>query len=199
MTHSLPKSYESWVSEQAIQASEALNEEVVSSEEFLRLRIGADVPVLLPLQQLTEVLSISENQMMPMPHMPAWMMGIYNWRGEILWVADLGYLCGFTPWYQSPTHRSSYSTVVLNLADRSAHSHSAHPTSVKGQFIGLVVQQIEDMEWCNLTEIQLSSPVPISQKLIELAVGYWQKLDGTVLTILSGEKLLSAIAHHSSV
>ncbi len=185
MANSLPDPYQMLVlpSESTSQAS------TTSGEEFLRLRIGDNVPVLLPIQQLVEVLSIPEHQIMPMPHMPAWMMGIYNWRGEILWVADLGYLCGLTPWYQYPIHRSTYSAIILNLID-----HSQDSTLTKAHVLGLVVQQVEDMERCNLDEIQSLSPVPISSILTQLSAGYWQKSDGTVSTILSGEKLLSIIS-----
>lgn len=191
MTHSLPEAPENWVqpSEPTFQAAET------PTEEFLRLRIDPNASVLFPLQQLTEVLSIPENQIMPIPHMPAWMMGIYNWRGEILWVADLGYLCGFTPWYQSPTHRSTYSAVVLHLIDDASQSTSSQATA-KSQFLGLVVQQIEEMEECRSNEIHLLSPVSIPPRLTELAASYWQKPDGNVLPVLDGKRLLNTIACH---
>ncbi|NJO79827.1 MAG: hypothetical protein HC827_15820 [Cyanobacteria bacterium RM1_2_2] len=80
--------------------------------EFLRLRLTPQVPVLLPIQQLTEVLNVPEYQIMPIPDLPAWVMGVHNWRGEILWMIDSGHLCGLDPWYQQPMSRSVHSAVV---------------------------------------------------------------------------------------
>jgi positive phototaxis protein PixI len=160
-----------------------------ASEQFLRLRIGIDLPVLLPIQQVAEVLTIPEFQIMPVPHLSAWIMGVYNWRGEILWMVDLGHLCGLHPWYQRPLHRSAHAAVILNLLEPSA-SHTRLP---KGQLLGFVVQQVEEIEQCSSNEIQPLPPVSIPPKLAQIAAGYWQKPDQTVLAVLDGITLLSAV------
>lgn len=179
-----PASLQSHLFDQLLTGSTALKP---AGEQFLRLRIGADVPVLLPVQQLTEVLSIPDSQIMPIPQMPAWMMGIYNWRGEILWIADLAHLCGLAPWYEYPIHRSSHAAVILNVPIASDRAPSS-----KGP-LGLVVRQVEDMEWCSLDDVQFSQPPMIPAQLAAFAAGYWQKPDGTSLTILDGKNLLRAI------
>jgi positive phototaxis protein PixI len=156
-----------------------------ASEQFLRLRLAADIRVLLPIQHLTEVLTISEGQIIPISHMPAWVMGVYNWRGEILWMVDLGHLCGLAPWYQQSASRSAHSAVVLNVVDSSATA------SAKGEVLGLVVSQVEDIEWCHRDEIQALSSTPIKPELERFAGGYWQQSEHETLVILDSSAILN--------
>jgi len=157
-------------------------------EQFLRLQLGAKTPMLLPVQQLTEVLTIPENQIMPIPYMPAWVMGVYNWRGEILWMIDLGHLCGLAPWYESPTYRSTHLAVVLNLLEPAVNSPGV------AQTLGLVVQRIEDIECCPLQAIQPWPPANIPLELIPFAAGYWQSSEQESLAILDGRAILQRIS-----
>ena len=151
-------------------------------EQFLRLRIGLNSPVLLPMQQLTEVLTILEHQIMPIPHLPAWAMGVYNWRGEMLWMIDLGHLCGLEPWYESPAG-STQAAVVLSLREHSGLS----------QTLGLVVRQIEDIESCPVQAIQ-RPPAAIPPPLKPFAAGYWQKSAQESFAILDGAMILQSIS-----
>jgi positive phototaxis protein PixI len=168
----------------AFDSTESIPAHTHASEQFLRLRLAND-RVLLPIQHLTEVLTISEGQIIPIPHMPAWVMGVYNWRGEILWMVDLGHLCGLAPWYQHAASRSTHSAVVLNIVDSSATA----PT--KGEVLGLVVGQVEDIEWCHCNSIQSLSSTPIKPELEQFASGYWQRSEKETLVILNGIAILN--------
>lgn len=86
-----------------------------TSEQFLRFHLLPDTTVLLPIQQLTEVLTIPRSQIVPIFQMPTWVMGAYNWRGEVLWIVDLGYLVGLTPGTNGQT--------ILQLIPRSYSKH----------------------------------------------------------------------------
>lgn len=157
-------------------------------DQFLRMYLEPDTPVLLPLPQLVEVLSIAIAQIVPIPHMPAWVMGAYNWRGEILWMVDLGHLCGLTPWYEQATHHSVHSAVVLRIQDDRASSTRARP-----QVLGLVVNRIEEVEWCDPSVIQ---QLPASMVRFELAPflrGYWWKSNDDMLAVLNGEAIIAAM------
>lgn len=149
-----------------------------TSEPFLRLYLP-EMSVLLPVQQLGEVLSIPIGQIVPIPHMPAWVMGVYNWRGEILWMIDLGHLCGLTPWYEQKTHGSTHSAIVLQV-----HSRKTLPTSRKSQILGLVVNQVGDLEWCDPEVIRSVAPSTLMPELAPLLRGYWWQPEGDMLTIL---------------
>ncbi|HEY9829120.1 MAG TPA: chemotaxis protein CheW, partial [Stenomitos sp.] len=112
-------------------------------EPFLRFHLEPDTTGLLPLPQLAEVFNIHISQIVPIAHMPSWIRGVYNWRGDILWIADLGHLVGLTPSYQQRRSNLMYTTVVLHSL-----SHSATSTTVKPQLLGVIVNRLEDIEWC---------------------------------------------------
>lgn len=161
-----------------------------NSEQFLRLHLVPDTTVLLPVQQLTEVLTIPIGQVVPIPHMPAWVMGIYNWRGDILWMVDLGHLCGLTPWYQQMTSVSLHPTVVLRVSDAQTRSSSA-----PGLTLGLVVNRVEDIEWCDPNQIQPLAVASVMSGLASFLHGYWWKPNDGTLAVLDGRAILAAMPH----
>ncbi len=157
-------------------------------EQFLRLHLVPDTTVMLPVAQLSEVLTIPLQQIIPIPHMPAWVMGVYNWRGEILWMVDLGHLLGLTPWHQQILTTSTYRAVVLRSAgDRSP------ATKMRSQMLGLVVNQVEEIEWCNPEEIQSPPDSAVTPSLAPFLRGYWLKGNGELMITLDGEAILAEI------
>ncbi|HEY9642791.1 MAG TPA: chemotaxis protein CheW [Coleofasciculaceae cyanobacterium] len=156
-----------------------------TDEQFLRLHL-VDTTILLPVTQLTEVLTVPMGHIVPISHMPAWVMGVHNWRGEVLWMIDLGHLCGLTPWYEQ-TAVSAYSAVVLQI--RVPRTTFAS----KSQTLGLVVNQIGEMEWCNPSVIQ---PLPTSRMPPEIAPflrGYWWNSENEMLAVLDGAAIFEAM------
>ena len=159
-----------------------------NEQQFLRLRLVTDMITLLPVQQLTEVLTIPTSQVVPIPHMPTWVMGVYNWRGEILWMVDLGHLCGLTPWYKQEMYRSTHKAVVLRQSDGMLSSNAA-----KIQMLGLVVNEVEDIEWCDPNVIQLPISSTVTPGLAPFLHGYWWKSDGDMLVFLDGSAIFEAM------
>jgi positive phototaxis protein PixI len=157
-------------------------------EQFLRFHLVPDTTALLPIQQVTEVLTISRGQIVPIFQMPAWVMGVYNWRGEILWIIDLGHLLGLTPWYEQGITASAYKAIVLQT-----HSHQITSTSTKSQMLGIVVNRIEDIEWCNPDWIQSAPSSTVSPEIAQFLRGYWLKSNGEMLAIIDGKSILAAM------
>jgi positive phototaxis protein PixI len=158
------------------------------SEQFLRFHLIPDTTALLPIQQLTEVLTIPSGQIVPIFHMPPWVMGIYNWRGEILWMVDLGHLMGLTPWHEQAFSASAYTAVVLQI-----RSNQATPTNVKNQMIGLVVNRVEDIEWCNPDLIRSPLSSTVTPELVPFLRGYWLKSNGEMLLVIEGQAITAAM------
>lgn len=157
------------------------------SEQFLRFRLGEDTAAIVPIAQLTEVLSIPLGGIIPIPHLPGWVMGVFNWRGEILWTVDLGHLVGLTPWHQQAiSSYSNHKAIVL-------HGHSRTQIRAKNQMLGLVVSQVEGIEWCNPDEIQSPPSSAIAPELVPFLRGYWVKSDGEILVALDGEAIIAAM------
>lgn len=153
-----------------------------ASEQFLRCHLAPDALVMLPISQLTEVLKIPVGQITPIPHLPAWVMGVHNWRGEILWMVDLGHLLGMTPWHQQTVSTSSYTAAILSATD-----------GAESRTLGLVVTQVQDIELCDPGQIQSPPPSAITPELAPFLQGYWLKSDGEMLACLNGNAILAAM------
>jgi positive phototaxis protein PixI len=162
-------------------------------EQFLRLHLVPNTPVLLPLHQLVEVLSIPSAQIVPIPHMPAWVMGAYNWRGDVLWIVDLGHLCGLTPWYAQASSKSTQSAVILRIQDHRHSSRQAAPQKAKIHILGLVVDRIGDVEWCDPAVLQQLPPFTVSSQMAQFLQGYWWKSNDDMLAVLDGEAIVAAM------
>ncbi|MBE9179137.1 chemotaxis protein CheW [Oculatella sp. LEGE 06141] len=161
---------------------------VPGTEQFLRLNLFSDTTVLLPVELLSEVLTIETGQIVPIPHLPGWVMGVYNWRGDVLWMVDLGHLCGLVPWYRQSSNLSNFSAVVMQSGDRRTASAQA-----KNQMLGLVVNRVEDIEWCDPTLIQPLPPSTVTPEFARFLWGYWWKPGGDMLAVLNKDAILTAM------
>ena len=155
-------------------------------EQFLRLLLLPDTTLALPVRYLLEVLTVPVQQVVPIPHLPPWVMGVHNWRGEILWMVDLGHLLGLTPWYQQTVNRSEFSAIVLH--HRAANSRSDR------RLLGLVVHEVDDMEWCNPKDIKSLPPSAISPGMVPFVQGCCWKPDGGMLTVIDGAAIFQAMS-----
>ncbi|MCP2728098.1 chemotaxis protein CheW [Limnofasciculus baicalensis] len=159
-----------------------------ASEQFLRLHLIPDTTALLPIQQLIEVLTIPIGQIVPIAHIPSWVMGVYNWRGEILWMVDLGHRIGLPPWHQQKMGISTHTAVVLHI-----RSDQRTSTNSKSQMLGLVVNRVEDIEWCNSDLIQSPLSVSITPQLAPFLRGYWLKSTGEMLIVIDGKAIMAGM------
>ncbi|MEA5508454.1 chemotaxis protein CheW [Crocosphaera sp. UHCC 0190] len=179
-------------SSNSLLTSQAYSQKVLSErnqlEQFLRFHLVPDTTLLLPVSQLTEVLSIPLGQIVPIPQMPPWVMGVYNWRGEILWMVDLGALLGLTPHARQTQVTPIYRAIVLqSVAD------SSTVAKVHRQLLGVVVSRVEDIEWCNPSEIQSPTGASVTANLAPFLRGYWLQPQGDMLMVLDGESILAAM------
>jgi positive phototaxis protein PixI len=162
-------------------------------QPFLRFGLVANTTALLPVHQMTETLAIATNEIVPIPNMPAWVMGIHNWRGEILWIVDLGHLVGLEPLYQYATNRPTYTAIVIHEAPQMPGRQPAARQISDRKVLGLVVNQVEDMEWCNPDLIQSPPASAVSLELVPFLRGYWLKSNSEILLVIDGKAILAAM------
>jgi positive phototaxis protein PixI len=151
-------------------------------EQFLRFAIAPSTKGLMSISQMSEVLTIDCGQILRMPHMKPWVMGAYNWRGAIIWMLDLGRLLGLPPLHQPENARSSYKAIVVYLPLQSDRCD----LSADRRALGLVVSQIEDIEWFDPASIQALPPSSGTESLPFLR-GYYLSTDGEALAVFDGE------------
>jgi positive phototaxis protein PixI len=111
---------------------------------YLNFQITTQHLGMLPTDQLVEVITLAPQQIIPIPEMPPNVLGVYNWRGEVIWIIDSALIVGPTP------------TPTIKHAILISHEN---------QVIGLIVQHINQMIWCNPSDIQ--SPPPTAAKPID--------------------------------
>lgn len=161
-------------------------------QQFLRFHLMPDMTAMLPVQQITEVLTIPTTQVVPIPHMPAWVIGVYNWRGEILWLVDLGQLLGLAS-YQQVVSRSSYTAVVIHDSQQVPGKQQIANQKTGKKMLGLLVSRVEDMEWCDPGTIQSPPATAVTPELVQFLRGYWLKSNNDILVVLDGDSIMAGM------
>ena len=159
-----------------------------TKQQFLRFSLDPEVRVMLPIAQITEVLKIQLGQIVPIPHLPAWVMGVYNWRGDILWMVNLGHLLGRSSADITSTALAigprNCSVVVLSPHKSTSIANDIH--------LGLVVYRVEDIEECELTEVRPSAN-QTATRIADFASGYWHKSATEMVAVLDGNAIALAM------
>lgn len=75
------------------QESSAATEE----QRFLRCRLGSQDTILIPLTDIQSVFKTHLAAIVPVPDMPEVVLGVHNYRGEMLWMVDLKAQLGLEP------------------------------------------------------------------------------------------------------
>ncbi|MEL7085503.1 MAG: chemotaxis protein CheW [Cyanobacteria bacterium P01_A01_bin.3] len=103
---------------------------------FLRFQLGQET-ALIPLAQATEILPLEPVDILPVPAVPNWVLGVHDWRGELLWLLDLERLVGLP---SVCSHQS------LNRSRARSAQLQGVVVRVNHQSLGVVVRSIADIE-----------------------------------------------------
>lgn len=152
---------------------QAINASLEEGEKFLRFQLGAEGIALLPLNIIKQVMQVSVAEILPVPQMPGCVLGIYNWRGEMLWLVDIGQLLGFSPLSGS----ENVMAIAIQIQDKT---------------LGLVVRQINDIERHQLDQINVPSIGLFAPELMPYLQGYLIGANQEVLMVLNGEAIANA-------
>ncbi|MEL6494338.1 MAG: chemotaxis protein CheW [Cyanobacteria bacterium J06623_7] len=154
--------------------------------QHLKFKLYPDTSAMLPIEQITEVLKLQLRQITPIPQMPSWVMGVHNWRGDILWMFDLGAFLGLDSWYQHQHQRSQHAAIILSPERRGqSEGHKLH--------LGLVVADIEDLEHCQPGAIQAAVGSQVNSRLANFLQGYWLKSAEEMILALDGRAIAAAM------
>lgn len=166
--------------------------------QFLRFVLQPGSTALIEIERTIELVNIPTDRIVPMPHLPPAVRGVYNWRGEILWIVDLALLLGLSGATQH--YRSVQPTIVLSsggegdLLQRSPVAATAVP-AVKT--IGFIVDEIVEIEWCELDPNSSGSLLAVHPELAQWVSGVWESPDGEDLLILDGQAILDRADFHA--
>ncbi|WP_242018218.1 chemotaxis protein CheW [Synechocystis sp. FACHB-383] len=167
----------------------------VPRQQFLQFVLEPDTNLILPLFQLTEILTVPLGQITPIPHMPPWTMGVHNWRGEVLWVIDFGAFLGLTPWHLQSGSRTNYRVIILNggVPFDLDPSGGRRSPGQRSQMLGLVVTEVKDITWCETDQIQSPPAASISSDLAPYVRGFWVSSPGAMYVVLDAQAIVGRL------
>ncbi|MBT9315439.1 CheW domain-containing protein [Leptothoe spongobia] len=151
--------------------------------QFLKFNLSSDMTALLPVRQLVAVLKIEAAKITAIPHLSPWVMGVYNWRGEVLWIVDTSHLLGVSSWQQQAMLATRYDILLLEKLS---------VETTERCFLGLWVRQVEGIELLSLDSIQ--SPAAVSESLVPFLRGYWLNPAGDMLSLLDGPAIFDRMS-----
>lgn len=108
-------------------------------QKFLSFNLGARDTGIISLQQITEVVQVPLAEICCVPQMPSCVLGIYNWRGEMLWLVNLEEMLGYKALLQQTNLLSKMMAIVLKN---------------EGKYLGLLVRQLMDIEWLDTQQMK---------------------------------------------
>jgi chemotaxis signal transduction protein len=105
-------------------------------QSFIQIELALG-SALLPTQVMIEVISLALTDLVPIPDTPSTVMGVYNWRGDVLWVLDLSALLGQA---QLAQQMEQPTLIVVRQGLEN---------------LGLVVPQLGQMLWLEAEQMEL--------------------------------------------
>lgn len=136
-----------------------------AGQKFLRFQLCPSHSAVLAVNEIAAVLTVEASEVLSVPHMPACVLGIYNWRGEVLWLTDLASQIGFTQSELDP-HYTTFMAIVVQI---------------HGQRLGLAVPEVYDIEQHDPQYLHLPSSELFSPQISPFMKGYLTSDRSTVL------------------
>ncbi len=129
------------------------------STEFrlLRFYVSSQDTASLPLNDIEEVVKLPIKEILPVPDLPDRVLGIYNWRSEMLWLVDLGQQLGFPSPITHPHVLETIWAIVIR---------------VEGKLLGLGVPRLMGLETHPNRQLQLPTEELFGQPLRSFLKGY---------------------------
>ncbi len=149
----------------------------IQTEQFLTFSLPTNLAIL-PTRNLTEVLTLSAQQIVPIPDLDRSIVGVCNWRGEVLWLVDLNAVLNGEP--LPPLQGSHYSAIIMH--------HN-------GQTLGLIVSQVTQMVWCSTAEIQDLPHTKAKSETSPFIQGYWISPQSDTFLVLNAAEILTNFQH----
>lgn len=144
--------------------------ETPEGEVHLRFFLPSGIELALPALGIREVMRQPPDRITPIPNASPLLLGTVNFRGQVVWVADLGQFLGDP--VALNTQQAEIAIIVIEDQDT---------------LIGLAVHEIGDIAFFELED--LSTPTSIPDTMVSFVVGEWSKED-TQIRLLDQTKIL---------
>jgi purine-binding chemotaxis protein CheW len=139
---------------------------------YLRFFIESGNEFAIPAMGIREVLAIAPEQITLVPNVSPLVMGVLNFRGQVIWVSDIGQFLGGTRLLN--IERTEISVIVIEAQDI---------------MVGLAVERVRGMEWLSLDKLEpLSNST--NDSMSPFLKGEWSQLTEQPLQLLDPLSIL---------
>ncbi|MBD2451525.1 chemotaxis protein CheW [Nostoc sp. FACHB-152] len=125
-------------------------------QRFLRFSLGDQGSGLLPFHSVMNMIHIASQEISPAPALPSWILGFYNWQGQMLRLVDLEHLLGYAPLFKRQSRPEKPIVLVVEL---------------QNQIVGFLVAHVYDVEWQDLQQAQSAPTDFYPNKLLNFVRG----------------------------
>lgn len=129
--------------------------EIPAGELYLKCQLTSGTELAFSASGIAEVMSVSADQITPMPNVSPLLLGALNFRGRVIWVADLGQFLGDSV----PLNSDRNDLPVLAVTDR------------QDTVLAVAVNTVVGMEWLEKDSLQPSSNCP--EEMAPFVQGEW--------------------------
>ncbi|MDJ0715200.1 MAG: chemotaxis protein CheW [Prochloraceae cyanobacterium] len=140
-------------------------------KQFVEFQLGKGEFALLPAKQIIEIKRLKVEDIVPVPQLPSCILGVCQWRGNTLWLIDLGELIRLSPLTWS---NSNFILVLL----------------VEEKTIGLVVPKVKGINYYDIEELLEPSEAFFNPELIPYLEGFFLSQDREIIRVLKPEAII---------
>lgn len=165
----------------------ALNvEQNQTLQKFLQFQLSSSDWALLEAQVVTEIITVTHSEILPVPQMNYCVMGVYSWRSEMLWIIDLADLLG----YKSLVN-------LKNIDQTQGDTLIVMVAQFEGQSLGLVVSKVHNIIQQDLQELCPPSPELFNNQTIPFLQGYFNDSPERNYLLLKPEIIFQSLLYSS--
>ncbi len=117
--------------------------ETREGELCLRFRVPSGNEFAIPASGVREVMSVYLDRIAPIPNASPFFLGTYNWRGQVIWIADLGQFLGDGVLVNTDLNEVS----LLIVEDREL-------------IMGFAVEEVANTEWLDVAHAIERAHIP---------------------------------------
>lgn len=150
---------------------------MTNDKKFLIFNVATKDRAGVLVDSITEVFQVSLADILPVPDVPGCVLGIYNWRGEMLWLVDLEYMLGYPPLTPAASSLPTLMAIVLQTP---------------GKSLGLVVRQLIDIEWLDIEQMKAVNPELFSRQILTFLQGYFINDSNEIIMSLDDKAIIQA-------
>lgn len=149
---------------------------LATETKFLTFSLGSEDNAVISLANIAEVLQVSLSEICVVPQMDSCVMGIYNWRGEMLWLIDLEKMLGYSS-FSSNQMVSKMMVIVVQC---------------EGKSLGLLVRQLTDIESLDSAQMKPINDELFSPDVNQFLKGYFIHSGENIILNLNADAIVQA-------